>query len=121
MGATLDVHVLGVEWGHGQILVALCAKGEALDSDCRHGARTPAQRGSVSLRLDGVPPGTYALLALHDLDGDRKLKRGRFGKPAEPIGLGNDAEPRFGPPSFEAAAIRLNGDRMEVSVRLRHP
>ena len=120
-GGTVDVEVVGIERAAGQILVALCTAGEYLSDDCSHGGAAPAvgERGVVSIR--DVPPGRYAVLVLQDLDGDQRLKRNLIGIPREPVGFGNDAPIRFGPPSFEAAAIDVGpaGARTRVTLRYR--
>lgn len=64
-------------------------------------------------------PGRYALAAFHDLDADGELDRTAFGVPDEPYGFSNDARGRFGPPSFEAAAVELRPGAAELTITLR--
>ena len=68
--------------------------------------------------FDELPHGRYAVVAFVDLDGDGELDRGAFGLPLEPIAYGNDAKPRFGPPPFEACAVEVAGERLEVVMTL---
>lgn len=60
-------------------------------------------------KLEGLPDGTYAVRAFHDVDGDGKMGRNPFGIPSEPYGFSNDAPPVMGPPAFEAAAFPVKG------------
>lgn len=83
-----------------------------------HSADAEFLDGVALLRFEAVPPGRWPLKVHLDLDRDGRLARGRFGVPAEPIGFGNDATPRFGPPSMEAATIAIEAGENHASVRL---
>lgn len=74
--------------------------------------------GRGTALFEGVPHGRYAIVAFVDLDGDGELDRGAFGLPIEPIAYGNDAKPRLGPPPFDACAVEVAGERIEVVLML---
>jgi uncharacterized protein (DUF2141 family) len=57
--------------------------------------------------LQGLAPGRYVIAVFQDLDGNGTLSTGAFGIPKEPFGFSNNARVRFGPPSFDAAAITV--------------
>ena len=57
--------------------------------------------------LSGLAPGRYVIAVFQDLDGNGTLSTGAFGIPKEPFGFSNNARVRFGPPSFDAAAITV--------------
>lgn len=61
--------------------------------------------GAVKVTFRGLRPGTYALKAFQDLDGDEKIDTNLVGYPTEPFGFSNNAPVRFGPPSFERASF----------------
>jgi uncharacterized protein (DUF2141 family) len=117
---TLDVRVSGIEQPRGEILVALCTADEYLVRDCTHGGAAPADGGAVTIAVRDIPPGRYAVLVLQDLDGDRRLKRNLLGMPQEPVGFGNDASMRFGPPKFDAAAVDVAEGTSSTRVQLRY-
>ena len=64
-------------------------------------------------------PGTYAIKAYHDRNGNGRLDTGAFGAPVEPYGFSNDARGTFGPPPFTAATFTLPaaGTTVRFSVR----
>ena len=115
----LEVAVSGIERAEGVILVAACGRAEFLSHDCKYGGQAPAHLGQVLIKIAGVPDGRYAILVLHDLDSDGVLKRTAFGLPAEPVGFGNNAPIKWGPPSFEQAAITVSGSTT-AAVTLRN-
>ena len=57
--------------------------------------------------VDNVPPGTYAVQAFHDANANLDLDRTFIGFPKEGVGFSNDAPMRFGPPTFDDAAINV--------------
>lgn len=69
--------------------------------------------------LPDVPPGVYAISLYQDVDGDGDMSRDAFGIPSEPWGMSNDAQGVLGPPSFEAASIRVRGQQPTFDVNLR--
>lgn len=80
--------------------------------------RTPFIDGRGEPVFEMIPHGRYAIVAFVDLDGDGELDRGAFGIPTEPIAYGNDAKPRFGPPSFEACVVEVGSGSREVTLTL---
>ena len=110
------VEVGNVPVARGEVLVALCTRETYLTPACPYGGRTPAEAGTTRVLVRGVRPGTYAVLAFQDLNGNGVLDRNLLGIPTEPFGFSNDARGRFGPPGFDAAAVKIP-DR-PVTIRL---
>ena len=117
---TLEVTVTGVRSAAGHVLVAVCDRATFLQPTCRYRGRAPAAMGSVTVRIVGVPAGTYAAQAYQDENDNDKLDRNLFGMPTEGIGFSNDAPMRFGPPSFDAAAFALGGEGGRMTFALRY-
>ncbi|KMO34685.1 hypothetical protein VQ03_23125 [Methylobacterium tarhaniae] len=114
--ADLSVEVDGVEPGAGRVFVALCT-GSLAEEACRIGQSGPAAGPSLRFGFSDVPPGTYAVAAFQDLDGDGRLGRTSLGLPTEPYGFSNGAG-RRGRPDFSAAAFRLLEPGANLRVRL---
>lgn len=79
-------------------------------------AGLPAQRGSVTFKLKGLPPGRYAVASYHDENGDGEFGQTWIGLPDEGLGFSNGAWIFFGPPSFEEAAVEVG--RLDASIRV---
>ena len=70
---------------------------------------TPAEDGSCTVSFTSLPEGDYALVVVHDANGNRKLDNGFLGFGAERFAYSNDASnPLFGRASFDDAKIRLD-------------
>lgn len=114
------ITVTGVRSTAGHVLVALCDRATFLRETCRYSARARAATGAVTIRLGGVPPGTYAVQAYQDENDNGKIDRSLLGLPMEGIGFSNGARMRFGPPSFDDAAVTIGPDGGSVELGLTY-
>lgn len=115
--ATVEVHVTGVEAGKGKINVAVCDQAHFL-KQCVYSASVPARTSEQSIPITGIPPGTYAVMAYQDENENGELDRNLIGIPSENYGFSRDARGKFGPPSFEDAAIAVHDEPTVANVRL---
>lgn len=73
--------------------------------------------GTHVARFGKVPPGEYAVVVVHDENGNGKLDKGFLGFGGESYAYSNDAHPLFGRPSFDEVKFAVNGDtRVEISL-----
>ena len=82
--------------------------------------RVPAQRTPVTVCMD-VAPGTYAVAAYHDVDGDRDLDQKWNKMPAEPFALSGERELKFGWPDIGPSLFAVPEGGADVDVTLIHP
>lgn len=82
-------------------------------------AKAKVENGRAVLVFDGLPPGTYAVGAFHDVNGDGRLNTLPVGLPTEPYGFSRGARGAFGPPKFAAAAFDVKGAGASQTVRLK--
>ena len=73
--------------------------------------------GTVTLDM-GLPPGSYALSVLQDMNGNRKLDTNFIGIPTEHSGSSNDAPARFSAPKFKDAVFTVGDQLVELRIRL---
>jgi uncharacterized protein (DUF2141 family) len=78
----------------------------------------PARDGENVIAVPGVPKGTWAVLVYQDENENGELDRNLLGIPKENYGFSRDAAGRFGPPSFDEAAIQV-ADEAVVTARVR--
>ena len=70
--------------------------------------------------FEGVPVGTYALAIFQDIDKNKDLATNFVGYPREPIGFSNNVRIRFGPPTFEDAAVTVKANQtLFLDIQLR--
>jgi uncharacterized protein (DUF2141 family) len=115
--ATVEVHVLKVVAGKGQIRVAVCDR-ERFLKQCAYTASMPAREGENVIAVPGVPKGSWAVLAYQDENENGELDRNLIGIPKENYGFSRDAASRFGPPGFDDAAIQVDGELTVAAIKL---
>jgi uncharacterized protein (DUF2141 family) len=120
LASEVDVVVSGVRNDRGKVLVAVCTREAFLGPGCRWSIAVPARPGVVDATVDGVPPGTYAIQVFHDENENLDLDRNFIGFPKEGLGFSNDAPMKYGPPSFEDAAIGIPTTGARATVTLRY-
>lgn len=114
--ATVEVRVSGVT-AKGKVNVAVCDR-ERFLKQCVYSASAPAQAGETVVTLKDIPSGTWAVLAYQDENENRELDRNFIGIPKENYGFSRNPVSRFGPPSFEDAAIELREGANPVAIKL---
>jgi uncharacterized protein (DUF2141 family) len=122
-GAAADevtVRVENLRSGSGSVLVAICTVDAFLGRQCQHQARAKARAGSAMVRLGDVPPGSYAVQAIHDENDNRELDRNMLGLPREGIGFSRDAPMRNGPPRFSDAAVEIGERGASLTLHMRY-
>lgn len=75
--------------------------------------------GAAQLVFSGLPAGRYAVKSFADENGNAKLDTNLLGLPTERYGFSNNARGRMGPPTFDAAAVQLDGGSTSITVQLR--
>jgi uncharacterized protein (DUF2141 family) len=115
--AEVTVRVGGLRSVLGTVYVALCAEAEFLRPSCAVTGSAPASEPVVTLR--DVAPGTYAVQAVHDENGNRQLDRTGL-LPDEGLGFSRDAPMRMGPPRFADAAFALGEAGADVPLTMRY-
>lgn len=119
--ADLTVTVEGVANATGLVLVAVCTRDTFLGPDCPYKAKVAAPAGgAVEVELDGIPPGTYAVQAFHDENGNFSIDRTILGMPEEGMGFSKNAPMKYGPPEFDKAAIEVKGGPNRTRFRLQY-
>ena len=117
--ATVQVKIDGVTSDKGVLQVALCDEA-TYPKDCRLTATAPARAGSVTVDVANVPSGTWAALAYHDENSNKKLDANFFGKPTEGYGFSNGARAMFSAPKFKEAAFSVGEGMVPATVTLKY-
>ena len=111
----LAVHVVGAKTAAGRIHVAVCEKRYFMKPDCPITSSAAADPGGVTVTFPSIPPGRYAVMVFHDLNGNGTIDFTPLRLPREPWGLSG----RGGLPSFERAAVEIGSAPAAVDVGLR--
>ena len=112
--ADLTLSIDGARSTEGVVAICLWSDGKDFP-DC--GKSRTAVRRSVAAGALGRPivfknlkPGTFAISALHDENGNGRLDTNLIGIPKEGIAVSNDAHPKFSAPRFTETSFALKGD-----------
>jgi uncharacterized protein (DUF2141 family) len=112
------VHVIVENVGSddGIVNVAVCDTGLS-EEGCPFKTSVPASTGFVEAKLDGIPPGTYAVVGYHDVNGNDEFDK-FLGMPREPYALSSEAAESL-VPSFNDAALSIREGDNTVIIRLK--
>ncbi len=115
---TLSFPALKTPTGKVMIAVYDSAQGWSSGKPARVAVASAAD-AAPSAKIVALPPGTYAVRAFQDVDGDGKMGTNPFGMPVEPYGFSRDAAPNMGPPSFDAAAFEVKAGANAQTLHLK--
>ncbi len=118
-GGTLRVVVTGMKSDAGAVRVALFDSAASFTLQSSDAAVLEISDGQAVWTVRDLAPGTYAVAAFHDEDGDGDMKPGLFGLPREPYGFSRDARGRFGPPKWADASVAVGSEPVTTHVRVR--
>ena len=116
----LTITISGIEEEKGQLQVCLYDKAEAYMKtgqavSCKW---LPATSSLETHVFEPLSAGRYAVIIIHDLNGNGSLDTNLFRIPKEPYGFSNNPSTTFGPPDFDGASFGVSEDT-EIEVRLK--
>lgn len=115
-GITITVTIENVLSSEGQIIAGLHTedtfmKGEGIASQLKN-----ASKGEMTLMFNDVTPGTYAIMLLHDTNGNNRMDFEANGMPKESYTNSGNIE-MYGPPTFAGAKFEVSDENQEISLR----
>ena len=118
--AELAVEVRGLRSDAGEVRVGLFDRPETFATDQGKIAEIVLRpsEGVAQGAFANLPPGTYAIAAYHDENGNRSFDKGLFGWPLEGYGFSNDAPVFLGAPPFARAAFPVGTEGARVVFRM---
>jgi uncharacterized protein (DUF2141 family) len=129
----LSITVNGLRQSRGAVLVGLYDSPASFDRAIELASdagflNDPDRVAGAALRANSMlrsgiifrnlPPGRYAVILFQDENGTGRLAKNFWGVPTEPYGFSNNAQGMLGPPTFEEAALSLNGSDQAISIDL---
>ncbi len=112
----ITVIVENVETDTGTVNIAVCDKGLSREG-CPYVREVPAQVGFVETEFDDIPPGIYAVVSYHDVNGNNQFDK-FLGMPREPYALSNHANDKL-VPTFKDASLNITAGDNAVIIRLK--
>jgi uncharacterized protein (DUF2141 family) len=122
-GAELEIAIGGLRNAKGALMLCLTRRPEALylqcDKDPARMIRIVAAREAGAIHFDGVTPGEYSLLVIHDENRNGKLDK-TLGMPREGFGFSRNPAIRFGPPRYADVRFTVPAGRSRQAIKLRY-
>ncbi|GAK95337.1 hypothetical protein JCM19298_3561 [Nonlabens ulvanivorans] len=112
---TLKVTVPNATSDEGEMVFALNTKETFMVAAPVQSAAVKIEDGVATVTFENVAPGEYAIIVLHDLNGNQRMDF-KDGMPAENYNV-SGGQMSFGPPVFGDAKFTLKEDT-EMSIRL---
>ena len=120
---TITVDITGLRNAKGMVWLCMSANPKLFPEGCD---KDPNRR-SVSIKasdpgtlgIRDVAPGRYAIVLLHDENGNRKMDKTLF-LPKEGFGFSRDAPVKMSAPKFEAAAFEVTGAPLRMKMKVRY-
>ena len=72
---------------------------------------------TITLVLEDVAPGEYAIITLHDFNENGRMDFQENGMPKEPYGMSNNPQ-IFGPPNFEEAKFTVGTEDQTLHITM---
>ncbi|HEX6441815.1 MAG TPA: DUF2141 domain-containing protein [Stellaceae bacterium] len=82
--------------------------------------KVPASTGPMTVVFDNLPPGTYAVGAFHDENGNDHLDTNFLGLPEEGYALSNNVRAAMSKPTFQQAAFSVGEQGAQVALHIRY-
>ena len=115
-GKDIKVVINNVLSDEGKVIVSLHSDATFMKGAGIQNLESTIKDGKVSFTFKNVPPGTYAIMAMHDVNENNRMDFEANGMPKESYGMSGNAM-SMGPPTFEDAKFTLADKEMEFSIK----
>jgi uncharacterized protein (DUF2141 family) len=115
-GATITVTIDNVTSNEGKVLAGLHTAETFMKGPGIQNMESAIENGKVVLTFTNVAPGTYAIMAMHDANDNKRMDYQANGMPMESYGMsGNDMT--MGPPQFNSAQFEVGDQDLSFTIR----
>jgi uncharacterized protein (DUF2141 family) len=105
----LTIVVDGIETAKGKILIGVYDSANFLKKPA-YAVAQKVNGNEITVTIDSVATGTYAVSIIHDENDNNKLDVGSYGIPIEKTGFSNNARGKAGAPSFNDCMFSVDED-----------
>lgn len=115
-GATITVTIDNVTSNEGKVLAGLHTVETFMKGPGIQNMESAIENGKAVLTFTNVAPGTYAIMAMHDANDNKRMDYEPNGMPKESYGMsGNDMT--LGPPQFNGAQFEVGDQDLTFTIR----
>lgn len=121
--STLTVHITGLRNATGKISALLFQDGKGFPMEFASAVATKqveidAQTKTATIVFEKLPQGAYAIVVLHDENGNGQMDFDGQGIPLEGYGISNNPPQRQAPPTTDEALFQLKQAEAEMEIKL---
>jgi uncharacterized protein (DUF2141 family) len=117
----LNIVIDGISHNSGSLIARVYNKDNWLGDEPLLSQSLPIPKsfdgGPLTMYLD-IDAGKYSFAVYHDVDGNGQMNKNFIGLPAEPVGLSNKHVPRFGPPRYRKAEMKIDKNTDTIYITL---
>lgn len=113
---TITVTIDNVLSDEGKVLVSLHTAETFMKGAGIQNLESTIENGKVIFTFNNVANGSYAIMALHDANDNKKMDFETNGMPKESYGMSGN-EMSFGPPTFADAKFEINNEDVTFAIR----
>lgn len=111
----VTVTLTGVEARGGQLMAVLNTQATFMRGADYTATASGDHAGTVTLTFHDVAPGDYALMVMHDANGNGSFDMSPAGMPAEGFAFSNKGQPLMGPPTFQGLKFTVTADGAAIT------
>jgi uncharacterized protein (DUF2141 family) len=120
--ARIIVTIDGLHSAQGSVFVGLYATPSKFlnGNQCDAQKKVTASTGPITVTFDNLRPGTYAVGAYHDENGNDHLDTNFLGLPVEGYALSNGVRVVLSKPTFQQAAFTVGTGDKPLALHIRY-
>lgn len=116
---TLTIEIVGFESDEGQVIVSLFNSKETWPKETVQKVIQKILNKKSIIVFNDLPFGEYGAAVIHDDNNNSKMDTNFLGIPSEDYGFSNDAEPSFGPASWNDAKFLINKRETKILINIQ--
>lgn len=115
-GISITVTIDNVKNNNGKVILSLHTSETFMKGAGLMNLESEIKDGKVIITFENVEPGEYAIMALHDENGNERMDFRENGMPLESYGMSNNVM-SFGPPQYDDAKFKVEKEAIEMNIR----
>lgn len=115
-GISIDVIIDNITNNNGKVLPSLNTEETFMKGKGIMNLQSEIENGKIHVTFNNVPPGKYAILALHDANDNKRMDFDTSGMPMESYGMSNN-EMSYRPPQFSDASFTVGKENLSFNIR----
>jgi uncharacterized protein (DUF2141 family) len=120
---TLVVDLINLRSDKGKVLISIYNDPETFPEDdimLEQKILSFVSADSMRIFFDELTPGTYAIAAMHDENGDEKMNFNLIGMPKEGYCFSNNVRPKLRKPTWEEAKFQIGREDRHIRIIMKY-